>query len=174
MWSTERDWPGWCGTDVTISLGVVPVGQEHPQDIVALHEAGSWGAAPVVWSCRWGCLVGLCCCSSPEPGIPQADPLGKTHMIIRRDLPLPAICVRVHWSSWQHVTWRYRTMQNLFLQCKSISMYKTFATSVTIYKPVASGNHMLLWNRDRFMPREQWKSVVSMIWYMLQVFGLYI
>lgn len=88
--------------------------------------------------------MGLCCCSSPEPWIPQADPLGKILMIIRHDLPLPAICVRVHWSLWQHVTSRYRTMQNLFLQCKSISMYKTFATSVTIYKPVASGNQMLL------------------------------
>lgn len=53
-------------------------------------------------------------------------------------------------------------MQNLFLQCKSISMYKTFATSATIYKPVAHGNHVLLQDRDRFMPLEQWKSVVPM------------
>lgn len=58
---------------------------------------------------------------------------------------------------------RYRTMQNLFLQCKSISMYKPFATGVTIYKPGAGGNHMLLQDCDRFMLFEQWKSVVSMI-----------
>lgn len=61
------------------------------------------------------------------------------------------------------MTLRYRTMQNLFLLCKLISMYKTFATSATIYKPVASGNHMLLRDYDRFMPWEQWKSVVPMI-----------
>lgn len=54
-------------------------------------------------------------------------------------------------------------MQNLFLRCKSISMYKTFATSTTIYKPVASGSHVLLGDYDRFMPLEQWKSVALMI-----------
>lgn len=146
-------------------------------------EAGGVEASPrispFVWSLgsrgallpRLGCTegadgvapLGLHCHNGPELQITRADPLGKTHMIIQHDLPLPAICVIVHWSSWKRVTLRYRTMQNLFLQCKSISMYKTFATSVTIYKPVASGNHMLLRDYDRFMPFEQWKSVVSMI-----------
>ena len=98
------------------------------------HAEGADGAA----------LFWLCYHNSPELQIASADPLGKTRLIIQHDLPPPAICVIVHWSSWKCVILRYRTMQNLFLQCKSISMYKTFATSATIYKPVASGNHMLL------------------------------
>lgn len=89
-------------------------------------------------------LLGLRYHNSPELWIVLADALGKTHMIIQHDLPSPAICVIVHWSSWKCVTLRDRTMQNLFLQCKSISMNKTFATSATINKPVAGGNHMLL------------------------------
>lgn len=76
--------------------------------------------------------------------VARAGPLGKACVIIQCDLPPPAIWVIVHWSSWKRVTLGYRTMQNLFLHCKSISMYKTFAACATIYKPVASGNHMLL------------------------------
>ena len=149
------------------SCAVRPVGQEHPSSILVCVELGGSGVLPPRLGHADGAdgaaPLGLRCHNSPEPRFARADPLGKTHMIIQRDLPLPAICVIVHWSSWKRVSLRYRTMQNLFLQCKSISMYKTFATSVTIYKPVASGNHMLLRDCDRFMPFEQWKSVVSMI-----------
>lgn len=100
--------------------------------LVRCHHAGGVHRATL-----WGllCTISL---------VARADPLGKARVIIQRDLPPPAICVIVHWSSWKRVSLRYRTMQNLFLHCKSISMYKTFAARATICKPVASGNHMLL------------------------------
>lgn len=53
-------------------------------------------------------------------------------------------------------------MQNLFLQCKLISIYKPSSPHDTLYQPGAGGNHVVLGAYERFMPREQWKPVVPM------------
>lgn len=126
----------------------------------------SWGSFGVLWPWLAGAaglaLFGLCCHNSPELQITGTDPQGKAHLIMEHDLASAAVCPRVPWASWKRVTLRSRTMQNLFLGCKSISMYEPFPAGATIYKPMAGGNHMLLPACDRFMLLEQWKPVVLM------------